>query len=313
MVNSPPQNPHEPFFVLEPGDRARMLRVGVHWADNIIENRRCVIDTYTPVVAAARKSAVVERDVHYGPHARQTLDIFLPPEMGDHVQPREAVLFVHGGAFVRGSKSTNGEIYDNVCHWFANQGVVAFNIEYRLADEAPYPGGALDVAAAVAFIRGRAADFGVDPRRLFLVGHSAGGAHAAACLFDPALASHFDAQSVAGLVLISARIVADVRPGNPNAGPVRTYFGTDEARYAERSPLTHVARSAVPLMIAVAEYENPYLDEYGAMLFVDALRYRGVPPRFVQMRGHNHTSIVAHFNSGEDYLGREILAFMRVR
>ena len=33
-------------------------------------------------------------------------------------------------------------------------------------------------------------------------------------------------------------------------------------------------------------------------------------PRFVQMSGHNHTSMVAHFNTGEDCLGREILDFL---
>jgi hypothetical protein len=115
---------------------------------------------------------------------------------------------------------------------------------------------------------------------------------------------------VAGLVLISARLFADVDPRNPNASPVRAYFGADESRYAERSPLTHASCAAVPVMITVAEFENRFLDDYGAAFFLALLRHRAVPPRFVQMRGHNHTSIVAHFNSGEDYLGREILAFM---
>ncbi|MEX3689596.1 alpha/beta hydrolase [Paraburkholderia sp. BR14263] len=308
MVKSDPAL--APFGTLSEDDRRAMNALGPRWADDIVGNRKAVVDTYTPVVASAPKLATVERDVRYGEHSRHTLDIFHPPGPPHGDILRDAVVFVHGGAFVRGSKSVNGEIYDNVCHWFANQGLVAFNVEYRLADAAPYPGGAEDVADALAFIRGLAARLRFDSRRIFVIGHSAGGAHAAACLFDPALAVRANTQSVAGLVLISARIVADVRPGNPNAQPVRAYFGTDETLYAQRSPLTHVARSAVPLMIAVAEYENPYLDEYGAQLFIDALRHRGVPPRFVQMRGHNHTSIVAHFNSGETYLGNEILAFI---
>ncbi|MFM0723033.1 alpha/beta hydrolase [Paraburkholderia strydomiana] len=303
----------EPFSALAETDRRAMHALGPRWGEDIVRNRKMVVDAYTPIAAAAPKLAAVERDVRYGPHARHTLDIFLPPasvhEHGDGAL-RDAVVFVHGGAFVRGNKSVNGEIYDNVCHWFANQGVVAFNIEYRLADEAPYPGGAQDVADALVFVRGLASHTRFDPRRIFVIGHSAGGAHAAAYLFDPALAGRVGETDVAGLVLISARVVADVRPGNPNAQPVRTYFGADESLYAARSPLTHVTRSSVPLMIAVAEYENPYLDEYGAQMFVDVLRHRGVPPRFVQLRGHNHTSIVAHFNSGETYLGSEILAFL---
>jgi|GEM_PF-3637070 len=38
---------------------------------------------------------------------------------------------------------------------------------------------------------------------------------------------------------------------------------------------------------------------------------RGRMPRFMHMRGHNHASIVAHFDSGEDSLGRELLDFVR--
>lgn len=315
MVTSKPGT-LEPHGSLPEEQRRLMLDIGPRWGDDILGHRQKVIECYTPVVAAAPKDGiVVERDVRYGPHERHVLDTFLPAGRDGDVQsaqrrPLDAVVFVHGGAFVRGNKSVNGEIYDNVCYWFASQGLAAFNVEYRLADIAPYPGGARDVSDALFYIYRNAARLNLNPQRIFVIGHSAGGAHAATCLFDPAITGNTPPPSVAGLVLISARLVADVRPGNPNANPVRAYFGDDDALYRERSPLTHVARSAVPLMIAMAEFENPYLDEYGAQFFVEALRQRGVPPRLIQMRGHNHTSIVAHFNSGEDYLGREILHFI---
>jgi acetyl esterase len=310
MVNDEPHY-DEPLGALAPEQRKVLSECGPCWGDDINGNRQKVVDFYTPVLAAASKGNVtVQHDVNYGPHARHVMDIFLPgadsPSVGTG---RDAVVFVHGGAFVRGKKSVNGEIYDNVCYWFARQGLVAFNVEYRLADDGPYPGGAEDVCDALASVHQRAATLGIDPARVFLIGHSAGGSHAAACLFDPTVAGRAEGLAVAGLVLVSGRLVADVRQGNPNAEPVRAYFGGNNLLYTERSPLSHVARSGVPLMIAVAEYENPYLDEYGAMFFLEALRHRGVPPRFIQMRGHNHTSIVAHFNSGEDYLGREMLHF----
>lgn len=311
-----PKSIVEPHGALPDDQRRLMLDIGPRWGDDILGHRQKVLEFYTPVVAATPKDGiVVERDVRYGPHERHVLDMFLPAGRNGEItsgrrEPLDAVVFVHGGAFVRGNKSVNGEIYDNVCYWFASQGLAAFNIEYRLADIAPYPGGARDVNDALFYIHRHAGRLNIDPRRIFVIGHSAGGAHAATCLFDPAVTDATPPPPVAGLVLISARLVADVRPGNPNAKPVRAYFGDDETRYAERSPLTHVARSAVPLLIAIAEYENPYLDEYGAQFFVEALRQRGVPPRLIQLRGHNHTSIVAHFNSGEDYLGREILHFI---
>ncbi|MBB5460643.1 alpha/beta hydrolase [Paraburkholderia sp. Cpub6] len=310
MVSRAEDAAFAPFGPLAPEQREHMLALGPRWNDDIIANRKAVIDCYTPLVMAAPMDKTrVERELAYGAHPRQVLDVFEPLDTPADT-PREAVLFVHGGAFVRGSKSVNGAIYDNVCHWFARQGFVAVNVEYRLADEAPWPGGAQDVASALGWLREHAARWRIDPARIFVIGHSAGGAHAAGCLFDPTLADAVRPRDVAGLVLISARLFADVDPRNPNAGPVRAYFGADESRYAERSPLTHAARCDVPVMIAVAEYENRFLDDYGAAFFIELLRHRGVPPRFVQMRGHNHTSIVAHFNSGEEYLGREILAFV---
>ncbi len=305
----------EPFGALPLEQQRQMLDLGPRWNDDIMAHRKAVIDCYSPVLAVAPKSPHVARDLAYGTHPRQVLDVFAPvvgAGASDAEGLRDAVLFVHGGAFVRGNKSVNGEIYDNVCHWFARQGFVAINVEYRLADDAPWPGGAQDTAQALAWVREHAAELRIDPARIFLIGHSAGGTHAAGCLFDPALTSAHGERGadVAGLVLISARLFADVDPRNPNANPVRAYFGTDETRYAERSPLIHAARHPVPTMIAVAEYENRFLDDYGAAFFQRLLRERGVAPRFVQLRGHNHTSIVAHFNSGEDWLGREILAFM---
>jgi acetyl esterase len=314
MVN--PEPTLEPHGSLPEDQRRLMLDIGPRWGEDILGHRQRVVECYSPVVAATPKDGiVVERDVRYGSHERHVLDTFLPASRGGtlqsgEAQPLDAVVFVHGGAFVRGNKSVNGEIYDNVCYWFASQGLAAINVEYRLADVAPYPGGAQDVHDALAFIHRNTERLNINPQRLFVIGHSAGGAHAATCLFDPAITEKALPSPVAGLVLISARLVADVRNGNPNAKPVRAYFGDDETLYPVRSPLTHVKRSTVPLMIAIAEFENPYLDEYGAQFFIEALRHRGVPPRLIQLRGHNHTSIVAHFNSGEEYLGREILHFI---
>jgi acetyl esterase/lipase len=232
--------------------------------------------------------------------------VFAPKETqpGEH---RPVVVFVHGGAFVRGKRSPTGHVYDNVCYRFARAGYVAVNMEYRLAPEAPYPGGAEDVAAAHDWIARHAYSYGGNPDRVFLMGHSAGGSHVAALAFDPVCRR---GHPIAGVILVSARLRADVLPGNPNATGVRAYYGEDRSLYQRRSAVSHVQNSDVPLFIAIAEYENPYLDAYGAEFFAKAAMGRKKSPRFVQVLGHNHTSIVAHFDSGEDHLAQQIIHFI---
>jgi acetyl esterase/lipase len=301
----------EPFEALPPEAAATLRRIGPAWATDINRHRKLVVDTYTPIVARMRthSNIVVERDLPYGPHPRQRLDIFLPKQQGQHNPGADIVIFMHGGAFIRGQKSFNGEIYDNVSYWFANEGLVAINMEYRLASDAPYPGGALDVDSAVQWARKNASQYGGNPQRIFLIGHSAGGTHVATYLLDP-ICSGRSQDTVSAAVLVSGRLFADVRPENPNANGVREYFGNDEALYEQRSPMTHADRASTPLMVVTAQFENPLLDQYGLEFASRVSRFTGHTPRFMQMRGHNHTSITAHFNSGENLLGREILAFM---
>jgi acetyl esterase/lipase len=310
----------EPLGNLCAAHKALFARIGPVWGRDINAHRDGVIDAYSPLVAAARdagESFEAARDVSYGDDERQRLDVFASAQTRRDGNA-DVVLFIHGGAFLRGSKSFNGLIYDNVSRWFARQGCVALNVEYRLAPHAPYPCGAEDVAAALQWAYAHAAEFGGNPQRIFLVGHSAGGAHVATYLCDPLLAGQRDgAPHVGGAVLISARLAADVYADNPNAAGVRAYFGSDETCYAARSPLTHAARFDTPLMVVVAEYENPYLDAYGAAFFERVLHARrragdAAPvraPRFMQMLRHNHTSVVAHFDSGETLLGDAMLDF----
>jgi acetyl esterase len=281
-----------------------MARIGPLWGTDIRGHSQMVMGAYAPLLAAANNEGMtVTRDVAYGPHARQVLDIFQPPFM----QNAGVVVFVHGGAFVRGDKQASPEMYDNLLYWFAKQGYLGINIEYRLAPESAYPGGADDVAQAMAWLHVNAAAHGGDPAKMFLIGHSAGGTHVASYVFDPALG--YLGQHTAGAVLISARLRADVSPENPNAEGVRAYFGDDPARYEQRSPVSHAASSRLPVFIVTTEFENPLLDVYGLEMAYQLSLARRQAPRYRQMRGHNHMSVVAHFNSGEDALGREIVDF----
>ena len=286
--------------------RLQMAAVGPVWGTDIQKHRDIVLAAYAPLLARSPKAGItVESERAYGEHPRQRLDIYRPQGK----LPMPVVIFVHGGAFVRGDKRMNDEIYANVLYYFARNGCLGVNMEYRLAPEAAFPAGAQDVAAAVEWADRHAAEFGGDPGRIFLIGHSAGATHVATYACDPNAGAKPPA-GVRALVLLSGRLRADARPDNPNAAGVRAYFGDDASRYDERSPVTWAGRCALPVMIAIAEFDNPLLDVYGAEFFWKLAAARGRAPRFLRLRDHNHISMVAHFNTGEDLLGREILDFM---
>ncbi|HEY4371730.1 MAG TPA: alpha/beta hydrolase [Burkholderiales bacterium] len=295
---------NRPLATLPESARKALAEIGPIWGTDIQKHRDITLATYLPLLAQGPKAGVEKvNNLAYGRHPRQVLDLFRPA--GKSKMP--VVIFLHGGAFLRGDKCVNAEVYDNVLYWFARHGVLGINLEYRLAPESTYPGTTDDVAQAVAWVQAHAAGFGGDPENMFLIGHSAGGTHAAAYAWDPA--SGYLGRHLKGLVLISARLRADVAPENPNAGGVRAYWGEDASLYEARSPVTHAAASHLPVMIANAEFENPLLDIYGLEAAWRIAQARCHAPRYVRLTGHNHISIVAHFNTEEEILGREILDF----
>ena len=70
------------------------------------------------------------------------------------------------------------------------------------------------------------------------------------------------------------------------------------------------AKYDLPTFIVIAEYDNPFLDTYGAELFDNMCRARRKCPRFLRLVGHNHISMVASFNTPDEALGLEIIEFI---
>lgn len=286
--------------------RALMADVGPRWANDVAANVRRMVDAFGPVLAQAPKQGVdVMLDVGYGAHARQQLDVYASRRDA----PQPVVVFVHGGAFVDGARNRSAEIYANVLYYFARHGVIGVNIEYRLAPEYAYPSGIADVALAVAWVRANIGAFGGDPARVFLAGHSAGAAHAAGYAYDERHHPTGGA-GITGLIVLSGRVRADNSAENPNARKVEAYYGIDAACYDDRSPVCRVTSGSVPTMIAFAEHENPLLDVYCLELAYRLAAAKRHAPRVLRLAGHNHTSLIAHINTTEDRLGREMLSFI---
>jgi alpha-L-fucosidase 2 len=115
-------------------------------------------------------SPIDEKDVEYahpGGHS-VLLDLHVPEGPG----PFPAAILVHGGGFDQGSKSTNVRPLFDV---LANAGFAWFSIDYRMAPEFRFPQANEDVDSAVRWVKANAKKYHVDPKKVVLIGESAGG------------------------------------------------------------------------------------------------------------------------------------------
>ena len=88
-----------------------------------------------------------------------------------------AVLYLHGGGMILGSVDT----YDSVVRNYVSQsGVPMLSVDYRLAPESPHPLPVEDAYAGLTYLADHAASLGIDPKRIAVMGESAGGGLATA-------------------------------------------------------------------------------------------------------------------------------------
>ena len=299
---------HAQVSLLPPDVQQVLATVGPKWGTDIGKNIETTAAAFDPLMKAAPDDGVTAtKNISYGEDPRQILDIFRKPGISNV----PIVIFVHGGAYVRGDRDVyGGAYYGNVATWFARQGMVGVNATYRLAPAAKWPSGAEDIRGMVKWAKENAAKIGGDASKIYVIGHSAGATHLASYIFDKSL-QPADGAGIAGAVLMSGRYNVDYNPADPNGKNMQAYFGEDASVYANRSPITHINDGAkVSVFVVIAEYDNPGLDIRGAELLAALCARDGHCPRFTRLEKHNHLSEVFAFNSPDEQLGREIKEFM---
>jgi acetyl esterase/lipase len=243
----------------------------------------------------------VTRDLKYGPHERNALDVFTTSVPG---AGKPVVVFVHGGGFARGAKRTEGTpFYDNIGLWAVGADLVGVTMNYRLAPESTWPSGIEDLTAAVAWLKANVARHGGDASKIVLWGHSAGAAHVADYLANAAKRS-LDA-GIAGAVLTSG--FYDL---GKEVSVWKVYYGEDVATYAERSSLPGLVETAVPLLVTRAELDPDMFQEEADKL-VAARNAAGKPLDRVHLKGHSHISETYAVGTGDRSLSMPVLDFVR--
>lgn len=133
-------------------------------------------DTVMPKDSESRRIAA---DIAYGDGPRRRLDVYAP--ISATKRPLPVIVFIYGGSWANGMR----EGYGFAARALAAAGFITIVPDYRLVPEVYFPGFVEDCAAAVRWTRAHAKDYGGDPDRIVLVGHSAGAYNAAMLALDP--------------------------------------------------------------------------------------------------------------------------------
>jgi acetyl esterase/lipase len=199
-----------------------------------------LVSPVTVLNAGASGNWHVTRNVAYAPGPRGMLDVYTP----DDARGAPVVVFFYGGSWQEGSKA----MYRFVGAALAAQGVVTIIPDYRVYPEVRFPAFIEDGAAAVAWAKHNAQNYGGDPARLVLMGHSAGAYIAAMLALNPA---YLGAQGLSpGRDLAGFIGLAGPYDFLPLQDPViKTIFGPPD-ELARTQPINFVTAGAPPAFLA---------------------------------------------------------------
>jgi arylformamidase len=206
------------------------------------------------VVTAVSAATKVNRPLQfsYGDNSEQTLDVYASKDA--HQAP--VIFMVHGGAWRFGDKDNKRVVTNKVARWLP-QGYVFISINYRMLPDLNGLQQADDVARALAYAQSHAGDWGGDPNRFILMGHSAG-AHLVALLnAAPAKAYAFGAKPWLGTVALDSAAY-DI-PAVMAQKHYRFYdkaFGLYRETWEQASPHYAITGEARP-MLAVCSTKRP--------------------------------------------------------
>lgn len=146
-------------------------------AETLAEWRtKSAISVGPPSLDAAALAVVAATKLVRGPRGAPEvrLRLYHPPH---GLSPSGCVYHIHGGGFVSGEAAECEPLHRRLC---ADLGCVIVSVDYRLAPETAFPGNIEDCYAGLEWLFTHAAELGVDPRRIGVMGESAGGGLAAA-------------------------------------------------------------------------------------------------------------------------------------
>ena len=237
-------------------------------------NGPAVLDAVDRLTAGTRGVTLAAK-TQYGDHPAQKLRIYTP---ADTVEPLPVLVFAHGGSWSWGDPDD----YNFIARAFAPEGFIVVLAGYRLDEDGRYPAMLEDTAAAIAEVARLAPQYGGDPQRIVLAGHSAGAYN----VVQTALEARWLADSpgrVVGVIGLSGPY--DFYPFDKPSS--QAAFGSVGAK-EESQPVNH-ARGDAPPMLLVHGEEDTLVKPRNTRALARALEESGgsVETRFYEDFDHN--------------------------
>jgi arylformamidase len=260
----------------------------------------------------------VKRNIPYADpaHERQVLDVYSPPGAKD----RPVVFWIHGGGWQTGDKTS----VQQKPQAFVDRGFVFVSTNYRLLPSVDMATIVRDIAKSIHWVHDHIAEYGGDPDRLLVMGHSAGAQLAALiCTEDRYLkAEGLSLAIIKGCVPVDGDTydvpaiieTAETRRrvhGQPQAKfGHREKFGDDPAKHRDFSAVAHVAEGkGIPpfLILHVAEHPDTTAQ---AQRLAAVLKGAGVPATVFGARETSHTRINDDLGQPDDPATKALFAFV---
>jgi len=240
---------------------------------------------------------------------QQQLNIFAPHR---HRQLKEVIIFIHGGNWNNGKKS----LYNFFGSRMARKDVVMVVIDYPLSPKAGYKDMAMAAATSVQWVQAHIADYGGDPNKIYVSGHSAGGHLAALIGLDDHYFKALGMQTnpIKGLILIDAAgldMYNYLQAGD--YGQDDTYlqtFSKDPKAWKDATPLYHIHPGMPPMLLFQGGRTYPSISRSNEK-FVAALHKIDVHPAYYIVKGKKHVAMITQFFNVYNPRYKQILGFMK--
>ncbi len=235
---------------------------------------------------------------------RHRLDVYAPRKTA---APRPIVVFIHGGSWNSGSKDT----YRFIGRRLAQQGYVGVIISYRLSPAVQVPAMADDCARAILWTQQHAAEYGGDPARIYLMGHSAGGGLAALLATNDSLFSRRGQllNPVRGVVLNDAaglNMYAYLQKLDYDGDAAYLIpFGRDPAVWRQTSAYFYLRPGQPRFVIFLGGETYPSIKKVGYE-FQRRLAQVANPAELIVIKGRHHVPMVLQLYFGHNIIYRKL-------